>query len=284
MKCRPLRAVACVVVQSVALLAPLTSRAQVDEPSPPSARISLAGTWNVRLDPADVGVRDSWQSATFTDPLKLPSSLTENNIGEELSTATRWTGSIVDSSWFTEEKFAPYRQPGNIKLPFWLTPQKHYVGPAWYQREILIPDTWEIKEVSLFLERAHWETRVWLDGTPAGVQNSLCAPHEYALGSIPPGRHILVIRVDNRPKINVGRDAHSICDHTQTNWNGMIGRLELRAYDPLRIADLQIYPDIQRRTVRIRCAVANASHGSMNVRLAFWHIRSTAPHNTSRLR
>jgi hypothetical protein len=39
-----------------------------------------------------------------------------------------------------------------------------YTGLAWYQREVDIPDTWKGKQVSLFLERNHWVTHVWLDG------------------------------------------------------------------------------------------------------------------------
>lgn len=229
----------------------------------PSSYLSLAGTWGVRLDPAGVGVCDSWQNDDFADSLKLPGSLTENNFGENVSVTTGWTCGILDSSWFTEAKYAPYRKPGNIKLPFFLTPSKYYVGAAWYRREIVIPDDWNNKDVSLYLERAHWETRVWLDGAPVGTQNSLCAPHEYALGNIPPGRHRLVIRVDNTPTIQVGKDAHSITDQTQTNWNGMIGRLELQAYSQVRIMDLQAYPDIQAKRARIRCTVANTSGDSV---------------------
>jgi hypothetical protein len=51
-------------------------------------------------------------------------------------TSTGWTGSIVDRSYFTEERYAKYRQPGNIKIPFWLKPVKYYAGAAWYQKEV----------------------------------------------------------------------------------------------------------------------------------------------------
>ena len=62
-------------------------------------------------------------------------------------------------------QYAKYRQPGNIKVPFFLQPEKHYVGAAWYQRDVDIPAAWQGKRVVLSLERPHWETRVWLDGT-----------------------------------------------------------------------------------------------------------------------
>ena len=36
-----------------------------------------------------------------------------------------------------------YRKEGNIKFPFFLTPDKHYVGAAWYQKEVNIPADWK---------------------------------------------------------------------------------------------------------------------------------------------
>jgi hypothetical protein len=265
------------VLQAVAFSGFLFSSALAEEPDHSSMTVSLAGTWRVRLDPGDVGAREQWQHNLFSDSLRLPGSLTTNNTGDDLSVKTMWTGSIIDSAWFNEAKFAPYRQPGNIKLPFWLTPQKHFVGAAWYQRELLVPVDWQGKDVHLFLERVHWETQVWVDETSVGTQNSLCAPHEYALGTISPGRHRLVIRVDNTPKINVGRDAHSICDHTQTNWNGIIGRMELQAFDRVRIADLQVYPDIEKRTARVRCVVVNTGQSTLNADIAFTARSTTGP-------
>ncbi len=59
---------------------------------------------------------------------------------------TPWTGDIVDQSYFTDKKYEKYRQPGNIKIPFWLKPVKYYKGVAWYQKEFEIPAEWEGKE------------------------------------------------------------------------------------------------------------------------------------------
>ena len=104
---------------------------------------------------------------------------------------TQWTGGVGyggdtnTDRWLNEPQYAKYRQPGNIKVPFFLQPQKHYVGAAWYQREFEIPAAWQGKRVVLTLERAHWETRVWVDGSEIGSNNSLCTPHVYSLGTAP---------------------------------------------------------------------------------------------------
>ena len=45
------------------------------------------------------------------------------------------------------------------------------MGPAWYQKTIDIPESWQGKHVELFLERAMWETKVWLDDHYIGIRD-----------------------------------------------------------------------------------------------------------------
>ncbi|NLZ06283.1 MAG: hypothetical protein GXY19_14025 [Phycisphaerae bacterium] len=220
---------------------------------------SLAGTWRFRADFDNEGLTERCFEQVPSQKIDLPGSMRENGYGNEVTVETAWTGQIVDQSWFTAEKYEPYRQPGNIKVPFWLTPVKHYVGPAWYQKEIHIPGKWNAKRIVLFLERCHWETQVWVDGQSVGSNNGLSVPHEYDLGVLGKGRHTLTICVDNTVKIGVGVNAHSVSDHTQTNWNGIIGDIELRAYDDVQIADVQVYPDIEHRDAKVRVTIASHS-------------------------
>jgi hypothetical protein len=202
------------------------------ESSPVAATVSLAGSWGFRLDPEDQGVTVKWFESQLPDKIRLPGSTDENGYGTK----------------------------NTEREPHWLNRLYKYAGPAWYQREVTIPDDWQGKRIVLFLERCHWETRVWVDGTAAGMQDSLCTPHEYDLSSLlAPGKHRLTIRVDNRMKHNVGKDAHSVADHTQTNWNGIVGRIELMATDPIWIKDVQVYPNLSAKSIHIRVAVGNAS-------------------------
>ena len=48
------------------------------------------------------------------------------------------------------------------------------------------------------------------------------------------------IAVDNRMKVDVGMNAHSVSDHTQTNWNGVIGDLSLRVRPTLYIDHVRL--------------------------------------------
>ena len=213
--------------------------------------IDLKGTWMFKLDSTDVGEQQQWFSKKLSGTIKLPGSLTTNNIGNDISLTTPWTGDIIDSSYFKKPEYAKYRASNNFKVPFWLQPTKYYKGAAWYQKEVDIPASWNKKSVTLFLERCHWETTVWVDDTKTYSQMSLGAPHVYDLSSLlAPGKHRITICVDNRVKdVNVGPNSHSISDHTQSNWNGMVGKLLLIEEPALHIENVQLFPDIDKKEV-----------------------------------
>ncbi|WP_293738694.1 sugar-binding domain-containing protein [uncultured Parabacteroides sp.] len=217
-----------------------------------SSELSLAGEWQFALDPKDAGVGQQWQNKELGDVVRLPGSLQEQGKGEDVSLDTRWTGQVVDSSWYSAPEYAAYRQPGNIKVPFWLNPDKHYVGVAWYQKKVNVPAGWEDRPVVLSLERTHWATTLYVDGEKAGEQNSLQTPHRYVLEGLTAGEHTITLRVDNRLYVDVGMNAHSVSDHTQSNWNGIIGDIKLSAKPSLYIGSVQIYPDIKTRQARVK--------------------------------
>ena len=236
--------------------------------------IDCAGRWRFRADPADAGIAHSWYARRLGDSVSLPGSVAGNGMGDEVTVATAWTGGIVDSSWFTAPRFARDRSPGRIRLPFWLTPVRVYTGAAWYQRDVDVPRAWAGRRIVLFLERCHWESRLWVDSASAGMCNSLAAPHIYDISALlSPGRHTLTLRVDNRIRdVDVGRNAHSVTDHTQTNWNGVIGRLELRAGSPLFIERCSVFPDARSRVftilVRLRNGTGRPQGGTLSLRLS----------------
>ncbi|MBI5384724.1 MAG: discoidin domain-containing protein [Verrucomicrobia bacterium] len=227
--------------------------------SPAADVVRLDGSWRFQLDRSDRGVTERWFEKSLPDKINLPGSLPAQGIGDAPSLDTKWTGGIVDRSWFTAPEFEKYRQPGNVKVPFWLQPEKYYTGAAWFQRAINIPADWQGKRVVLSLERPHWETRVWVDGQFIGTNNALATPHDYDLGPLAPGRHTLTLRVDNRMVIDVGENSHSVSDHTQGNWNGIVGNLLLRARAPAWIDDLQVYPHLATKSVTIRGRIGNVS-------------------------
>ncbi|HSC55258.1 MAG TPA: glycoside hydrolase family 2 TIM barrel-domain containing protein [Phnomibacter sp.] len=233
-------------------------------------QIDLSGKWYFQIDSLDKGENDQWYNKKLANEITLPGSLTTNGFGNDISVNTPWTGSIFDSSWFFKPEYAKYRHKGNIKVPFWLQPVKYYVGAAWFQKSITIPSSWEGQHIELFIERSHWETTVWIDGEPIGMQNSLSTAQIFDLVKLKAGEHQLTIRVDNRIKdINVGPNSHSISDHTQTNWNGMIGEISLSAKPQIFIDHVQLYPDVKAKKVIAKVWFYNNSETSTKASLTF---------------
>lgn len=233
------------VLVLVLFLLPLDGRSAEEPVLGPGGRdgvMKLDGPWRLELDPKDAGVGQRWFGRELSQKVRLPGTLPGQGIGDDVAVQTQWTGSIIDRSWFTSARYDKYRQAGNIKVPFWLQPDKYYAGAAWYQRDIEVPPDWKGRHVVLFLERPHGQTRVWLDDREVGQLYALGTPHEYEMGLLQPGRHRLTILMDNRMAVDVGPDSHSVSDHTQGNWNGIVGRMELRADPPIWIADVQVYP------------------------------------------
>ena len=155
--------------------------------------------------------------------------LTAQGFGEVPSFQTKWTG----DGWKYPQLFKEWQAADNFKFPFFLQPPRHYAGAAWYQREVEIPADWKGQDAVLFLERVHWQSTAWLDGKEVGKCNSLGTPHEFELGGLTPGKHVITLRIDNRlGEVNVGSLSHSVTDHTQGNWNGVVGKIELRRRSP----------------------------------------------------
>ncbi|RCK70181.1 glycoside hydrolase [Desertihabitans brevis] len=233
-------------------------------------RLDVAGIWSLRLDPEDVGEQERWFAADPAgEDVRLPGSIQEQGFGDEITVDTPWTGMVVDRSFFTDERYAPYREPGNVAVPFWLQPRRYYRGAAWFQREVEVPASWQGRRVLLELERVHWESTLWVDGVRVGSERSLSTPHRFDLGELDPGTHRLTLKVDNRTIVDVGPNAHSISDHTQGNWNGVIGSLTLQALAPVRIRHVTPLPDVANRRVRVGVDLASGTagigHGTVTV-------------------
>jgi GH18 family chitinase len=231
--------------------------------------IPLSGVWRFDLDPGDEGLASAWEKRTLAARVRLPGVLQAQGFGEDVSVDTKWTGQIVDRSFFTSPRYEPYRRPGSVKVPFWLQPDRHYVGPAWFEREVVVPPGWKGRRVVLHLERPHWQTIAWVDGEVVGSNDSLSTPHVHDLGTLAPGPHRLTLRVDNRLVVDVGVNSHSVTDHTQGNWNGIVGAVELRAGNPVWIEDVQVTPHLDSRTLAVRGTIGNgtgqAGHGSLRL-------------------
>ncbi|MBM4025792.1 MAG: beta-galactosidase [Planctomycetes bacterium] len=190
--------------------------------------ISLAGTWRFALDPNGVGVAQRWFARRLNDTVRLPGTTDENHQGIR-----------------QDER----RDDRLSRVWYWK-------GPAWYQRDVAIPDSWAGKRITLLLERTK-NTRVWVDETFCGWEDTLSAPQVFDVTrAMTPGRHTVTVVVNNAKLPPVG-PAHAVDERTQTNWNGIVGRMELHATDPVWLEDVQVYPHAAKKQAVVRAKVGN---------------------------
>lgn len=256
----------------------------VGQPHAPHT-LPLAGEWRVLLDHEDIGMKEQWFVHDFLTqgaaPIQLPGSLQEHGFGDPVSVRTQWMATNY-SGFFDHEKYAPYRTDENFRFPYWLTSETHYTGVAWYQRQVHVPEQWHHAHITLHLERVHWGSLVYVNGHKVGADSSLGVPHRYDLSQVlQPGLNTLTIRVDNRMLYNIGPDAHSITEHTQSNWNGIAGDMHLQARPRLFIDDLQLYPDIARHGVTARVHLRNTDVSAASGRL---HLQAVPANRATRER
>lgn len=256
----------------ISLVAALSATAQT---------LDLSGTWQFAID-RTAGAPTAERPATdYEGIIALPASMLERGLGDDITTETQWIGSLYDSSYFHNPHLAPYRQPGNMKLTFFLTPDKHYVGKAWYRRtfNMVKPDTKNCRYI-LHLERPHIQTTLFVNGKEAGSQRSLCVPHDYDITPyVKNGENSLAICIDNRIEtVGVGQDSHSVSDQTQGDWNGIVGSIELRTLPLTHITDIQVFPDLAQRTAHVRIAISGKAKTQAVITLSAEAFNTSAEH------
>lgn len=210
------------------LLVGLSSCSRQDRPSAPTT-LNLAGSWSFQLDEQDRGINELWFEKALKTNISLPGTTDEAGFGEKTIGAA-------------------YGR---------LTRKHRYVGPAWYQKDILIPPEWENKSIFLFLERVLWESRVWIDSRFCDIQDSLGTPHIHRIGRLEPGTHRLTIRVDNRMIHNIGDMGHAYSESMQSIWNGIVGRIELQARDIIHLSRIRTFPKPGKKELGLDIRLAN---------------------------
>ncbi|MEE9361698.1 MAG: sugar-binding domain-containing protein [Cellulophaga sp.] len=176
-------------------------------------KIDISGKWQVQLDKERKGF-----NTTENLDINLPGTLTEAGYGIKTT-----------------------------RSDFGILTQTHkYIGVAWYHREIEIPKKWKNKQIEILLERVLWESKVFIDGKELTTQDALGTAHFHKIGKLSPGKHTLAVRVDNDMVHNIGDKGHAYGEYTQSIWNGIVGKMELRAYDPTYIESIRTFSEIDQ--------------------------------------
>lgn len=197
------------------------------------AYLSMSGEWGFKIDSTNEGEKAAWYnnpSSFFGQKIKLPGTMDDAGYGTPVT-----VHSETDNYQINKE----------ILLHLWR--KVSYTGPAWYQKEVVIPAGWSNKHIELLLERVIWETKVWVDGKEINdIGESLIAPQTFDLSAfLKPGKHTITLHIDNSKKYDISlgdRDfAHIYTNETQIIWNGVIGKIGLEAKSQTYFDNVQVY-------------------------------------------
>lgn len=187
-------------------------------------KIDLSGQWQVKLD----AEKQETMPQAYPETMMLPGTTSAAGLG----------------------------MPNPAKERGCLTDAYRFEGAVWFMRTFTAGD-WTGEQTMLTLERTR-KTTVYLDGRPIGHQESLCTPHRYFLPPVHAGEHTLVIRVDNTDYPT--RGGHLTSPDTQSNWNGITGKISLTVAHTL-LTDLTVRPDLRRGCLRVHGHIIGAPDG-----------------------
>jgi beta-glucuronidase len=119
----------------------------------------LSGIWDIRFDPQDSGVTESWQAGFAGGrPVAVPAS---------------WNDQFEDG--------------------------RDFLGPAWYQTSFSIPWGWDGKRIFLRFGSVNYFTEAWLNGQSLGMHEGGHLPFEFDVSAlVRQAENRLVVRVDGR--------------------------------------------------------------------------------------
>ncbi|MBQ6676209.1 MAG: beta-glucuronidase [Ruminococcus sp.] len=200
--------------------------------------VDISGEWQLYMDKTGKS-----REYSYNDTIILPSTTSYSKKGEE--NTARETGHLTDTYKFE--------------------------GAAWFRRKIKI-DSAEGERAELFLERTRLSA-LFIDGCFCGRCDSLNTPHTYDITPFADGgEHDVQICVKNIGYPTGG--GHLTSPDTQTNWNGITGRMEIRFYSRERLSEIRIFPNIATGKVTVKGCISYA----LDVRVSVKSFNSKKTH------
>lgn len=173
----------------------------------------ISGEWKFRLDSEKTGIDHKFYLSEFDDTIALPDTVSAAKKSPENNDMN--TGYLTD----------PY----------------FYEGYAWYSREISVDDISDHDIYTLLFERTRI-THVWIDDIYIGTENTINGIHRYDISEhIKPSFRLTVMTSNTGYPTGGG---HLTSPDTQTNWNGILGRMEIVAEKSGVIENIMVSSDI----------------------------------------
>ncbi|MCH5210041.1 MAG: hypothetical protein J1F01_03650 [Oscillospiraceae bacterium] len=193
--------------------------------------IDLSGQWRYETDAEDKGIREKFYERRLRhENFTLPGDACLNKVGREFAPIDEYSYEAVRA----------------------LRPKYEYIGVLWLQRDFILPDKFEDKYITLFLERVNIASDLWIDGIKIDRQIiGISTPHIYNLTNrLRSGKHTITLRTDNRNLLNIDGMASGYSVDTQSIWNGIIGKIEIQCEEIFHLSNIQIFP--QKESVHIK--------------------------------
>lgn len=184
--------------------------------------IDLSGIWRYETDEENKGIEEKFFARALKENgFTLPGDACANKVGKK----------------YTPPKELCYEAVRTLR------PEYEYIAPLWLQREFALSEEDEDKYITLFLERVNIASDLWIDGEKIDRQViSMSTPHIYNLtGKIKAGTHTMTLRVDNTNLLNLAGMSSGYSVDTQSIWNGIIGKIELRCENIFHLSNIQVY-------------------------------------------
>ncbi len=195
--------------------------------------LDLAGKWQYWLHGAPASIASEGS-------LSLPGTLDTNHVG------------------------IPVEKSDNTSQ---LSRRYTFSGDVTYSKEVEIPTNWAGKDIELYIERSR-PSSVSVDGNLIGTSSLLSSAQKYNLSqALTPGKHTIEITVNNADSIPLAirNNSHACTESTQTNWNGIIGKLHLEARNRQHIASAIPFPKTDIGGYQIDVTLANPTTDVLNI-------------------
>jgi beta-glucuronidase len=199
----------------------------------PTGRYLLGGTWRLRLDPHNRGLKGKWFKRSTGG----------------------WGRVTVPNAWNAHD----------------LSNRSMGGGIAWYAKDFTLParaSDWLVR-----FESVRYRATVWLNGRRIGAHTGAWLPWELHLRGLKGGNNRLVVRVDNRMRpADLPPGKTTIVGAPNGgwwNWGGILREVYLRRVDGIDVSQAQILPRLPCRTcaagIDYRITVRNYGKRAANV-------------------
>lgn len=147
----------------------------------------------------------------------------------------------------------------NVPSYGYLTEMYPFSGDAYYKRTVSIRRNSLSESFYIFLERSR-TTTLYIDGVRVGEFSSFFAPHCYDITDYirwdgDCAEVTVEVVVNNRDYMTPG--GHMTSPDTQTNWNGILGRMEMQVYGTVKMLSPKIKSCFNNKTLTIDFDVCN---------------------------